>query len=324
MNQALSLNLKRNKAYTEFLASCSQHRATVGDMIQLGTKLMSKAKLHHHFFRDFTWKAQAEALVEYAFQLAQVDYKLSDKLDETMALSIIALFEKRIEERVPVEYITHKAYYLGNTFYVNEHVLIPRSIMHHRFEDFLNDVPWENDRVLDLCTGSGCIGITLALLNPRIHVDLADISPDALEVAKMNVKKYWLEDRVKCIQSDVFDNIHQKYDLIITNPPYVSQKEYQKSAEEFKTEPRMALEAGEDGLSIIRRILSQAKHYLNPNGILIAEVGISAAQLIKKQYPQVKFQWLKYRRPSGKESFFGGHGVFLCHANALEALEAMD
>ena len=144
-----------------------------------------------------------------------------------------------------------------------------------------------------------------------------EISPEALDVAKINVKKYWLEDRVKCIQSDLFDNIHQKYDLIITNPPYVSKKEYQQSAEEFKTEPKIALEAGEDGLAIVRKILAQAKQHLNPNGTLIAEVGPSAATFIKKQYPHIKFQWFKYRKPSGKESFFGGHGVFLCQASAL-------
>ena len=176
LNQVLSKNFKRNKSYVQFLTLCAQGNATVGDIIQLGAKLMSKAKLHHHFFKDFTWKTQSEALVAFAFESAHIEhYRDNDTLDEKMALAILALFEKRIEARIPVEYMTHKAYYLGNTFYVNEHVLVPRSIMHHRFEDFLNGVQWQNEKVLDLCTGSGCIGITLALLNPRIHVDLGDI-----------------------------------------------------------------------------------------------------------------------------------------------------
>lgn len=315
---ALSTDPKRNQQYAVFLRSAAEGKATIAAVIRLGAKLMRKAKLHHHFFRDYTWETQAKALVD--FGLKPLDRDSTDPnalIDEKTAVLILSLFEKRITERIPVEYITHEAGYLGRSFYVNEHVLVPRSIMHTRFEDFLKGITWKNYKVLDLCTGSGCIGITLALMDPHISVDLADISPQALAVAEINIKKYWLNDRVKCIQSDLFENIHDKYDLIITNPPYVSSKEYQKSPQEFKTEPRIALEAGEDGLSLIHHILTQSKIYLNPEGTLIAEVGCSAAKRIKKQYPHVKLQWFKYRPPGGKASFFADEGVFLCHANAL-------
>ncbi len=146
---------------------------------------------------------------------------------------------------------------------------------------------------------------------------MADISHAALEVAHVNINKYSLNDRVRCIRSDLFDNIQNKYDLIITNPPYVSISEYQKCPEEFKNEPKIALESGKDGLDILHKILSQAKKYLNKNGSLIAEVGFPAAKLLKKKYPRILFKWFKYRRPNGKESIFGMHGVFLCKRSDL-------
>lgn len=164
--------------------------------------------------------------------------------------------------------------------------MVPRSIMNTRFNDFLNAIHWENYKILDLCTGSGCIGITLALLNPKINVDLADISPEALKVAQINIDRYNLNNRVKCIHSDCFANINNKYDLIITNPPYVTTKEYNKIPVEFKNEPKIALESGRSGLNVIDKILTQAKDYLNPNGTLIAEVGFTAAKRLKKNIPK--------------------------------------
>lgn len=315
MINALSENSKRNKSYVRFLDSCRKGEKTVEDIIALGSKLMRKASLHHHFFQDLSLKTTAFHLAQFALKPAVKN--LDDKLTELEAEQILKVFEKRIAMRIPVEYITHEADYLGYSFYVNENVLVPRSLMNTRFEDFLRNISWENYRVLDLCTGCGCIGITLALLKPELIVDLADISSLALEVAQENINRYSLNERVKCIQTDVFENIQGPYDLIITNPPYVPKREYESSPKEFKSEPKIALEAGKTGLDIINKIILQAKNYLNPNGVLIAEVGFTTAKRIKKAFPCVPFKWFKYRRPSGKESWLGMHGVFLCEQKDL-------
>ena len=343
LESKLSNNDKRNKIYDTFLKSCLNSDATVGDIISLGRKLMRKEKLHHHFFGNYDFFGNHHFFGNHRFYhffgnyslLANSKYltyhalmvldpkphrSVNDKLTVQEATSIITLFEKRISERIPVEYITNEADYAGHKFYVNEHVLVPRSLMNARFNDFLNEMHWENYRVLDLCTGSGCIGITLALLNSKIQVDLADISSDALDVARTNIEKHSLSDRVKCIQSDCFENIQGKYDLIITNPPYVSTLEYNQSPIEFKNEPKIALESGADGLDIVNKILTQAQSYLNPNGELIAEVGLTAAKRLKKKHPQVHFKWLKYRRLNGKEFFFDAPGVFSCKYDQLQNL----
>ena len=308
----LSINAYRNKKYAAFLNTCREQKASVENIIALGYSLMRKYKLHHHFFEDYSLWSTSKCLADHVLKNIE-DFK-PPFLTEAIAKDIIVLFEKRIAQRIPVEYITNEASYLGFTYYVNEHVLVPRSIMNTRFEEFLKLISWENNRVLDLCCGSGCIGLTLALLEPKIKVDLADISPQALEVTQINIDRHGLNTRAHCVESNVFESLNNKYDLIITNPPYVSMSEYQNSADEFKAEPKIALEAGSDGLVIIHKILAQAKQYLNPNGLLIAEIGFSAAKLVKKHYPHIPFQWFKYKKPNGSTSFFSMHGVFLCRA----------
>ena len=314
---------KRNKLYAAFLESCCDNTMTVQGMVDFGHRVMRKARIHPHFFGQNSLLATAYYLTFFYLKLPH-EYTNPQYINATVtaaeAAGIIALFEKRISERMPVEYITNESWYCGNKFYVTPDVLVPRSIMNYRFTDFLNAMQWENYRVLDLCTGSGCIGITLALQNPRIKVDLVDISAQALAVAAINIKNHDLQDRVTCIQSNVFENVKDKYDLIITNPPYATNAEYNTCPAEFKNEPRIAITCGTDGLMIIHQILRQAKQHLNPQGKLIAEVGYSAAKRLKKQYRKVPFQWFKYRRPTGKESLFGMHGVFLCEAKGLPDL----
>jgi ribosomal protein L3 glutamine methyltransferase len=315
MSNSLSKNDARNTAYNAFLESCQAGTTTVNDIIRLGLTLMTKEKVYHHYYGDHSLLSTAEYLTYYS--LKNSSKKLSDKISSDEAIEVIKLFERRISERIPVAYITNETYFCGYQFYVNENVLVPRSIMVSRFHDFLEQIKWDNNQVLDLCTGSGCIGITLALLNNDLKVDLVDISAEALEVAQMNILNYDLNQRVKCIQSDLFSNIKKKYDLVISNPPYVSTLDYLNSEAEFKSEPKLALEAGEDGLDIIKIILAQAKQYLNPNGVLIVEVGIPAAKLLKKKYPSIRFKWFKHRHFDGKEQFFGGHCIFLCKQNDL-------
>ncbi|MBN9287275.1 MAG: hypothetical protein BGO43_15390 [Gammaproteobacteria bacterium 39-13] len=330
LQSSLSSNLLREKRYRSFLEKCANHM-TVKNIAHFGSKLMHQEKLHYHFFEDHSLFKNALYLTFFSLNLPyeyQDSKYLKRKISKEEAISILKLFERRISERVPVQYITHEAYYSGYKFFVNKNVLVPRSLMNSQFEDFLSHVHWENYRVLDLCTGSGCIGITLALLNPNIKVDLVDISSDALEVASANVKYYGLQDRVRCIQSDLFTNLHDKYDLIITNPPYVPEIEYAEQPLEVKNEPKIALVAGKDGLDILHQILTQAKKYLNPNGMLIAEVGYSAAITLKKKYPKVPFQWRKCKGSKDESLLYKItefliqwtpllDSIFLCEAKGL-------
>lgn len=326
-----STNKKRIQKYNDFLRLCREGNVTVQEIAAFGAKMMKKEKLHHHFYGNSERSLSLNALY-LTFHALQLPYEfqnekyLSQKITENDAFEIIRLFEKRISRRIPVEYITNEAYYLGRKFYVNENVLVPRSLMNTRFDDFLNSLRGKEDpRVLDLCTGSGCIGITLALLAPNIKVDLVDISSKALEVAQINVNNFSLNDRVKCIQSDLFSNVQDKYDLIITNPPYVNEFEYMHQPIEVKNEPEIALRAGDDGLDIVNKIVSQSKEYLKSDGVLIAEVGYAAAKQIKKKYPKVKFKWLKFRKSTTKgpllqrviDFLFGLHSIFMCEAKRL-------
>ncbi len=282
------------------------------DIILLMTRMMKQANLHHHYFGSL-----AETAAHLAFFIlphANGETRISTE----DALKIITLSERRIAERIPVEYLTNQAIYSGNHFYVNEHVLIPRSVMSTRFQDFLNHLSFKNYRILDLCTGSGCIGITLALLNRNIQVDLADISEKALEVAYRNVAYYGLANRVHCIQSDLFKKISGRYDLIISNPPYVSEFEYEHVPDEFKAEPKLALAAGWDGLEIVHRIVKEAKNHLHPQGQLIMEVGYSSARRIKRRYGRKAFNWLPYRKPNGKVGFWAMDCILQCDAAMLQ------
>lgn len=331
-SQELSNNQQRNSTYRNFLLS---PRITVSSVIKMANRLMRKEKLHRHFYFKPSFLERfygetymlptAKYLVFFALNIPY-EYKNTRFIDKTItkeeAIVAITLIEKRISERCPVEYITNECWYLNRKFYVNQHVLVPRSLMSSQFTNFLNEITFENYRVLDLCTGSGCIGISLALLNPKITVDLADISADALAVASVNIANYGLQNRVRCIESDLFDNIDAKYDLIITNPPYVATDKISLGPIELKKEPYIALDGGEDGLAIIDRILRQAKSYLNRNGMLIAEVGFAAPKKLKKRYPKIS-KWFSPKPELGNESIFdsflyGGHSIFQCRANELE------
>jgi len=323
LDAPLSSNRQRNKIYAATLARSQQAHLTIPELITVGHHLMRKAKLHPHFFGNNSLRDTAQFLAFYALGLpSDGDYEkyVSYSLKPQETLKIIELYEQRIARRIPVEYLTQEATYLGNSFYVNEQVLVPRSLMNTRFRDFLSEVPWSNKRVLDLCTGSGCIGITLALLKPDLQVDLLDISEAALQVAEVNIQRYGLSDRVTCIQSHLFDRVTQRYDLIISNPPYVTVDDYKRGPLEFKNEPKLAFESGKDGLEHVREILSKAKDYLNPEGRLIVEVGFPAAKRIKRKYP-LPLKWYTYRKASGKTAFLAMDCVFLCEAKNLPSAD---
>ncbi|OTQ02083.1 ribosomal protein L3 N(5)-glutamine methyltransferase [Gilliamella apicola] len=221
--------------------------------------------------------------------------------DEKQAL--FDIIQKRISDRVPTPYLTNQAWFCGHSFYIDERVLIPRSpigeLIDNHFQSLLSQPP---QQILDLCTGSGCIGIACAYAFPEAQVDITDISLEALDVAQQNIDLHEMNFRVTPMLSDLFNDIPAKqYDLIVTNPPYVDNEDMDDLPDEFSYEPKLALEAGFDGLDIVKRILSDAIHYLSPQGILVCEVGNSWVSL-QEQYPQVPFNWLEFER--------GGLGVF--------------
>jgi len=227
---------------------------------------------------------------------------------------VLALLRRRVEERVPAAYLIQRAWFAGLEFYLDDRVLVPRSPFAELIEKELH--PWVDPhqvgRVLDLCTGSGCIGIAVAVHLSHTEVDLTDLSEPALAVARRNVAEFGLDERVRVCDSDLFDALAgERYDLILSNPPYVAAAELAALPLEYQREPALGLAGGHDGLDLVRRILRDARHHLEPEGTLIVEVGNSAAAL-ERAYPEVPFLWLEFER--------GGEGVFLLTAEQLDAL----
>lgn len=205
------------------------------------------------------------------------------------------LIEKRINDKIPTAYLLNEAWLRDYKFYVDERVIVPRSLIAESLSE--NLYPWIDDpekiySALDLCTGSGCLGIMMAHSFQNAMIDLVDLSEKALQVAEINVNHYGLHDRIELIQSDLFNGLEgKKYDLIISNPPYVNQTSVDSFPMEFLKEPSMALGSGEDGLDHTIRIIHEAKQYLNDDGMLIIEIGHNKEILLKK-FPKLQFQWL--------------------------------
>ncbi|MFM8233438.1 MAG: 50S ribosomal protein L3 N(5)-glutamine methyltransferase [Candidatus Methylopumilus sp.] len=208
---------------------------------------------------------------------------------------LLFLIEKRIKDKIPTAYLLNEAWLRDYKFYVDERVIVPRSLIAELLSE--NLYPWIDDpekifSALDLCSGSGCLGIMMAHSFQNAIIDLVDLSEKALQVAEININHYGLNDRTELIQSDLFDALQdKKYDLIISNPPYVNQASVDSFPMEFLKEPSMALGSGEEGLDHTIRIINEAKRYLNDDGILIVEIGHNKEVLLNK-FPILKFQWL--------------------------------
>lgn len=291
---------------------------TLQACIDEGEAAFTKAQL---YFGHGTDNAADEAL-----WLALHHLQLSWEVDESVLQhqlsmddyqSIQALYQRRIDERLPAAYITGTAWFMGLPFAVNEHVLVPRSPLAEcilaEFSPFLSRKP--APKILDLCTGSGCIGIATALQIPTADVVLSDISPDAIAVAKQNMNHHQVIGRVTVFESDLFANLQgQRFDLIVSNPPYVDAEDFAMRPDEYRAEPDIALASGEDGLDFTRRLLREAADYLEEGGSLLVELG-NSGQHLEAAFPEVPFLWLEFE--------YGGHGVFVLSREELQQFAAV-
>lgn len=287
---------------------------TIRDFLRLATSRFNAAGLYYGHGTNNAWD-EAIALILHTLHLPHdiSPVVLDARLLEDEKDKLIELIELRVEKKIPVPYLTHEAWFSGLPYYIDDRVLIPRSPIAELIEAHFS--PWiEQEKVhdiLDLCTGSGCIAIACAKAFPDANIDASDISAEALQVAKINVLKHEVEDQVTLIESDLFLGLpdKKKYDIIVSNPPYVSAEEMFNLPAEYKHEPSLALASGKHGLDAALQILQHAKEYLHPQGILIVEVGNSEYAL-SEQFPNLPFTWLEFER--------GGGGVFMLTAEQLE------
>ncbi len=289
------------------------HLTSVTDMLRFAVSQANQEGLYYGHGSDNAYDDML-SLILHTLHLPHdlPEFLLAGKLTQDEKKQLIRVLEKRILSKIPVPYLTHEAYFCGLPFYVDERVLIPRSPIAELIEKQFS--PWVSPdnvhRVLDLCTGSGCIAIACCYAFPEAQVDAVDLSQDALAVAHMNVEEHSLSDQCRLIRSDCFERVEEEpYDLIVSNPPYVGSLEMQTLPDEYKHEPKMALETEENGLAIVERILTNAKHFLSSQGVLVVEVGNSEEALVEK-FPNVPFVWLDFEK--------GGQGVFLLTYNDLK------
>ncbi|MFK8053097.1 MAG: 50S ribosomal protein L3 N(5)-glutamine methyltransferase [Woeseiaceae bacterium] len=253
---------------------------------------------------------------------ALFEHALQGPVDQSLAQQLVLVAQARITERKPMSYLLGEAWFAGLRFEVNESVLVPRSPIAEMIASGF--APWIDAEqplnVLDLCTGSGCIGIASAIYYPHWTIDASDVSSAALDVAQQNVSSYDVGERVTLIEADLFDGpFRADYDLIVTNPPYVDAEEMTDRPAEYRAEPALGLAAGNDGLSLARVILAQAAEHLTEDGVLVCEVGASDRAL-QAAFPEVPFTWLEFSDQSV--------GVFVIdkptlqeHAGVLSQLE---
>ena len=287
---------------------------TVGAAIDRCERALRRARVH---FGHGTDNARDEA-AELVFFVAGLEHQVgssaySNRLGARQAARIAVLLERRIAERIPLPYLTHRSFFAGLELYVDERVLVPRSpiaeLVLQRFS------PWVDARrvrrILDVGTGSGAIALACALAFPKGRVDAVDVSAAALQVARRNLKRLGLQKRIRLLQSDYFDAVAGcRYDIIVSNPPYVGRAEMRRLPREYRHEPRLGLASGADGLDSVRAIFAAARRHLSRDGILVVEVGNTEDALLRA-FPRLPFVW--------PQIAMGGGGVFLLRAQDLEA-----
>ncbi len=269
---------------------------TVRDWLRFAVSRFNEAKLSFGHGSDNAFDEAAYLILHTLhLPLDRLDPFLDASLTHGESEQVQAVIERRVRERLPAAYLTHQAWLGDHPFYVDERVIVPRShiaeLLHEQLAPWMES-PDEVTRVLDMCTGSGCLAILAALNFPHARVDAVDLSRDALEVAARNITDYGLDERVERIESNLFTALDDRtYDVILSNPPYVNAESVAALPPEYLAEPSLALGSGEDGLDATREILSQAKAHLNPGGLLVVEIGHNR-DVLEAAYPDLPFTWL--------------------------------
>lgn len=308
----------------EHLQEAAENLNTIRDFIRFGVSALRQYDAHlGQGTEDFFAESSALVLQTLALDWNANPEILDAKLLPSEKAEFISLLERRINEKVPTSYLLNLAYFCDKPYYVDERVLIPRSpiaeLINQRFAPYCldengqmreaqNNLP-ENPqpkmprRILDMCTGSGCIAIALSYAFPESEVDATDISKEALEVASINVEHHNMQYQVALMESDLFAKIpaENQYDLIVSNPPYVDAEDMADLPAEFLHEPELALAAGQDGLDLVRKMLAQAADYLTEDGLIVIEVG-NSEWAMKQNFNTIDFHWLTFQK--------GGSGIF--------------
>ncbi len=287
--------------------------STIRNLIHRVADEFGHAGLH---FGHGTDNALDEAawLVGHHAGIEPVDLEvhLNDPVSADVAKRIGETARARIQSRRPLAYLLHEAWFAGLKFFVDERVIVPRSLtaefILERFEPWID--PGRVNSILDLCTGSGCMAIACAQAFPQARVAAVDLSPEALEVARVNVEQHGLRERVRLVRSDLFERLEgRRYDIIVSNPPYVDAADIAGMPAEFRHEPSLALAAGDNGLAIVNRILPVARQYLTDHGILVLEVG-NSREALERAHPELPFTWLT--------TLTGDESVFLLSVSQLK------
>jgi len=294
-------------------AAAKTELITVRDYIRYAVSRFNAARLFFGHGSDNAWdEAVYLTLHTLHLPLDRLEPFLDARLLPEERIALLDIITRRCQDRLPAAYLTHEAWLGEHRFYVDDRVIVPRSfiaeLLDEQLAPWIAD-PWAIENALDLCTGSGCLAIKLALNFPNAQIDAVDLSKDALTVAERNIADYHLVNRVHPVHSDAFAKLAGKrYDLIISNPPYVDAKAVAALPPEYLHEPEMALGSGDDGLDFTRTILAEAKKHLNEDGILIVEIGHNRDAL-ETAYPDLPFTWL--------DTAAGDEYVFMLHAADL-------
>ncbi|NND67473.1 MAG: 50S ribosomal protein L3 N(5)-glutamine methyltransferase [Halioglobus sp.] len=299
------------------MASSMKPPRTLGEALNYCHDALVAGDVYYGHGTDNAWDESVQLVLSLAALPLDTDRgSLGDPLPADFLPRLDALLIRRVRDRVPAAYLTGRAWFAGLEFLCDERALVPRSPLAELIErDFQ---PWyagpEPQRILDLCCGGGCIGLAAASYNPQARVDLLDIDPDALGLARANAEHLGLADRVAVVASDLLEAADPAgYDLILSNPPYVDAPDLAAMPQEYHHEPSVALGSGADGLDITRRILARAGRYLRPHGHLILEVG-NSWRALEHAYPSVPFTWIEFER--------GGEGVFTLSATEWQDYRA--
>jgi ribosomal protein L3 glutamine methyltransferase len=286
---------------------------TLRDYLRYAVSRFTAAQLFFGHGSDNAWdEAVYLSLHTLNLPLDRLEPFLDARLLLEEKRALLDIYRRRCEDRLPAAYLTHEAWLGEHRFYVDERVIVPRSFIAELLDEQLTpwiDDPWAVENVLDLCTGSGCLAILAALNFPEAQVDAVDLSPDALDVAQRNINEYGLQERVTPVHSDAFTALAgRRYNLIISNPPYVDAESVNALPAEYRHEPEMSLGSGDDGLDFTRIILAEAKKHLTDDGILIVEIGHNR-DVLEAAFPDLPFTWL--------DTAAGDQYVFMLRAEEL-------